>query len=286
VLVTALTAAAFTWVASPSFAQQAPPVRARAAEAESTQAKFQMRIREGVLENAVQHGAQLVSTQMRMISPDIALFSGPARARGFRLDTYGVFFAVDVPSLHRSVSWSVRTLNQSNAEITRALQSIRRMVQNQHDARMKTELEQALRLVELQVGPPNALAAAEATGAMVTPSSASLPAVAASTASDGAPERRAPAPLPEIVENPSAAYTEAVQRAIADAMLDYGATLRLGGDEWLTVAARENSDSMLAGDLTESVTITLRVRASDLEALKAGRMSRDEVRQRLELREF
>src|SRR5262245_2241639 len=104
-------------VAAPVLAQQPVVDGGRAGGASATsQARFQIRIMEGVLENAVQHGAQTVSTQMRIVSPDIALFSGPARARGFRLDGYGVFFAVDVPALHRSVTWSVRTLTQSNAD--------------------------------------------------------------------------------------------------------------------------------------------------------------------------
>ena len=86
--------------------------------------------------------------------------------------------------------------------------------------------------------------------------------------------------------DPSGAYTDAVQQSIVDAMLDYGTTLSLGVDEWLTVAARENSDAVLAGDLTESVTITLRVKAADLEAFKAGRLTKDEVRQRVEVRQL
>ncbi len=279
-------------VAGPIAAQPAPQpgATARVAAAPVSPQRFQIRIMEGVLENAVQHGAQLVSTQMRVVSPDISLFSGPARARGFRLDGYGVFFAVDVPVLHRSVSWSMRTLSQSNGELTRALQSIRRMVQTQHDARMKTELEQALRLVELQVGPPAMRSPGVSSAMTAQPASTVTPSADASQGVDNpaGPENE-PALSAEaaaILNDPSEAYTDAVQRAIADAMLDYGSTLQLQPDEWLTVAARENTDSILTGDLSESVTITLRLKASDLEALKAGRLTRDEAARRVEVKAF
>jgi hypothetical protein len=261
-------------------APQQVPEAAATTDWAISQARFQIRNMEGVLENAVQRGAQSVSLEMRKVSPDIALFSGPARARGFRLDGYGVFFAVDVPALHRSVTWSMRTLSQSNADLSRALDSIRRMVQTQHDGRMKMELEQALRLVELQVGPTTRAPALA--GPLVARS--------ARAAADSAPESAAaggePAGTSAVVANPSAAYTQAVQRALVDAMLDYGSTLSLNGEEWLTVAARENSDAMLAGDLSEAVTVTLRVKASDLDGFKAGRLTRDEVRQRVDMREF
>ncbi len=36
------------------------------------------------------------------------------------------------------------------------------------------------------------------------------------------------------------AYTEAVQRALIDAMIDFSAPMTIGNDEWLTVAARDN----------------------------------------------
>ncbi|MGE3843836.1 MAG: hypothetical protein AB7I50_19870, partial [Vicinamibacterales bacterium] len=243
------------------------------AQAATPTARFPLRVMEGVLENAVQNGALAVSTEMRRISPDVALFSGPPKARGFRLEGYGLFFAVEVPALHRSLTWSVRTLSQANGDLSRALQAIRRIVQSQHDPRMKTELEQALRLVELQVGPS-------------TPSSVGTQAAAIHADSQTSADTGASRAVPGVITDPSAAYTDAVQSALAEAMLDYGATLNLGDAEWLTVAARETGDTLLAGDLTETVTITLRVRAADLQAFKAGRLTRAEARARVDVREF
>lgn len=254
-------------------ASPSPGAPVNSASAATSITRFPLRVMEGVLENAVQNGAVAVSTEMRRISPDVALFSGPPKARGFRLEGYGVFFAVEVPALHRSVTWSVRTLSQSSGDLTRALQSIRRIVQSQHDPRMKTELEQALRLVELQVGPS-------------TPPGVGSQPASVQADSHAPAETEASRAVPGVIANPSAAYTEAVQSALADAMLDYGATLNLGDSEWLTVAARENGDTLLAGDLTETVTITLRVRAADLHAFKAGGLTRAEARARVDVREF
>ena len=62
--------------------------------------------------------------------------------------------------------------------------------------------------------------------------------------------------------------------------------LNLAPGEWLTVAARENRDSLLAGDLTDSVTITLRVKGAELEAFRAGQTTREEMRRRVEVQEF
>jgi hypothetical protein len=226
-----------------------------------------------------------VSAQIRLVSPDVALFSGPARAKGFRLDGYGLFFAVDVPALHRSLTWSVRTLTQSNGDLTRAIQSIRRMVQAQNDVRMKMELEQALRLVELQVGPPVPRAPG-ASRPVVTQAATAPPDGNAATASRVEPDASASEGVPAVIANPSAAYTEAVQDAIISAMIEYGSTLGLVSGEWLTVAARENSDSILAGDLSETITVTLRVRVSDLEAYKTGALTRDDVYRRVEVAQF
>jgi hypothetical protein len=291
--------AVLAMMAAPALGQPAAdmaPASAAApqASAPATQQRFQLRVMEGVLQNAVQQGAQSLNQQLREVSPDISLFSGPARARGFRLEGYGTLFAVDVPTLHRSITWSVRTLTQSRGDLVRALQTIRRMVQAQHDASVRSELERSLRLLEVQVGPPYARPPARP-GTVVASSAAPLgddpPAAVpgAPPVSTAAEEPSAAAPPlepPAVVLDPSAAYTDAVKAAIVEAMLEYGATLGLAGDEWLTVAARENGDGILAGDLAETVTITLRVRASDLEALKAGRLTREDARRRVEVREF
>lgn len=93
---------------------------------------------------------------------------------------------------------------------------------------------------------------------------------------------------PEAIEwlrNPNGAYTSAVKTAIVDAMLEHSQALGIGPDEWLTVAARDNEfrTQLMPGD--DSSTITFRVRGSDLAAFRAGRLTADEARRRVEIRE-
>ena len=61
-------------------------------------------------------------------------------------------------------------------------------------------------------------------------------------------------------------------------MLDYGNTISLAEGDWLSVAARAN-DAM-GQDAVDNVTVLLRIRGSDLHALRVGSLSRDEARRR------
>ncbi len=79
-------------------------------------------------------------------------------------------------------------------------------------------------------------------------------------------------------------YTEAVQRKLINAMLDYRIALR--PDEWLTIAARDGEGPPAPGQIFESITLFLRIKGSDLSEFLAGRISQDEVRKRVEVREF
>ena len=77
---------------------------------------------EGVLERAVQLGVENLRRRIRAVMPDDALLQGGApQVRGFRLEGYGVFFDVEVPSLRRSLAWSLRTMNENAAVLARDL---------------------------------------------------------------------------------------------------------------------------------------------------------------------
>jgi hypothetical protein len=114
----AVTVAAATGVS----AQQSSPA--------SDNARFHLFTMEGVLERAVQQGANRLSRQVQRLMPDMLLISGGAEARGFRLDGYGVFFDVEVPVLRRSVAWSLRTMVDDNGmAATTALQEFKAHVE-------------------------------------------------------------------------------------------------------------------------------------------------------------
>jgi hypothetical protein len=226
--------------------------------------RYQIGVMERVLEQAVAHGAQVLSQSVQRFMPNLLHFSGPPRARGFRLEGYGTFFDVDVPALSRSVMWSVRTLNPETFTVGRDLDRLRTLIGSLQDGRARNDLEQALRRIELQVGP-------------VPRSDA--------TATGAAPATDPPIAASAFQQNPDEAYTSAVQSALIDAMLDHGASIPLGADEWLTVAARDD-EPLGPTDMGQSATILLRVRGGDLAAFRAGRLSRDEARKRVEVRQL
>ena len=65
-------------------------------------ARLQIAAMEGVLERAVQLGAQRLIQQVQAVSSDMLFIARAARAKGFWLDGYGVFFDVDVPAMRRA----------------------------------------------------------------------------------------------------------------------------------------------------------------------------------------
>src|SRR5436189_6069623 len=128
-------------------AQTAAAVRA---EAES---RYQIGQMERVLEGAVEHGATITRDRLKSVLPpgDTLMNGENARARGFRLEGYGVFFDVIVPPFETetTLSWSIRTLDQNALGLDSALKALEAHVKSQGN----TDLDQALRRVELQVNP-------------------------------------------------------------------------------------------------------------------------------------
>jgi len=83
----------------------------------------------------------------------------------------------------------------------------------------------------------------------------------------------------------NASYTDAVKRQLVDAMLDYSQPLDLRPDEWLTIAARDG-DEPIPNVIYESITMVVRARGSDLADFRAGRLTREQMLKRVELRGF
>lgn len=253
---------------------------------EQMKARYTIFVMEGVLERAVEYGADLLRKQVRSVMPDMLLLSGAAQARGFRLDGFGVFFDVEVPALRQSVAWSLRTMiDENGVAATAALQQFKAHVETIQDAQVKANLLQAVKRLELQIGPVRSPMTPASRGS-ATASVESMMATAAD--SRVAPP---PAPSPEdmaLLEDPNDAYTESVKSALIDAMLDNSGAMRVGGDEWLIVAARDNlhRDRLMPGDVYDTSTIMLRVRGSDLAAYRAERITKEEARKRVEVREF
>jgi hypothetical protein len=233
---------------------------------EHLQRRYQIKIMEGVLVGAARHGAELLAKRLEPINPNLVLLTGAARARGFVLDGYGLFFDVEIPALRGSVAWTIRTIER-DAGLARAFSELRQVLTGVPDARLRAEVERALRRVELELGP-------------VAPSP---PVERAVTAAAAAPAERQP-PAPPL--DPDDLYTESVKNALIEAMIDYSGPVRLGPDEWLTVAARGADSPFGPNDEHEMITLILRIKGSDLAAFRAGRLTREEAKARVEVREF
>src|SRR6476660_4329099 len=113
------------------------------------ESRYQIGQIERLLEGAVEHGATVIRDRLLAIMPADMLLTENARARGFRLDGYGVFFDVEVPTLEGTVPWSYRTLNQNDLGVDNALQTLRSYIQA--TGGNDVTVRQALESLELQV---------------------------------------------------------------------------------------------------------------------------------------
>jgi hypothetical protein len=262
-----------------------------ASDAEQVRARQKIFMMEGVLERAVQLGVENLRRKIRAVMPDDALLQGSApQVRGFRLDGYGVFFDVEVPSLRRSLAWSLRTMNENAAVLGRDLAAMRAFVQAIADPRARAEFDRILQRVQRQVVPAGAM---ERASTQPGPTAQSLPVAATTTQTpESAPTTQTPesAPAPRFdptLTDPSQAYTDEVKASLIDAMIENSGALVLDGDEWLTVAARDNapSDPFMPGG-QDAMTLVIRIKGDDLNAFRAGRLTLDEVRTRVQVGEF
>jgi hypothetical protein len=241
---------------------------------------------EGVLERAVQIGVTALRERVRTVLPDdTLLLSGAPEVRGFRLEGYGVMFDVEVPALRRSMAWSLRTMNESAALVSRDLAQMRAMLPTITDPRARAEFERTLRRLQQQLGPVGPQPGPELAAAQAGPGTMTATSVAATSVAPAPPE---PQPDAQLLQDPSEAYTQEVKAALIDAMIENSGPLGIGPEEWLTVAARDNVqvDRFMPGDPSEVSSIVLRIKGSDLAAYRAGRITVEEVRQRVTVREF
>ena len=172
---------------------------------------------EGVLENAVRLGEQMLNRRLQESNTaNMVMLAGQARARGFRLDDYGIVFDVEFPSMRRSMVWSMQELANANASRGRPVRT--------------TDAPQSVRPREI--------------------------------------------------------YQTEITTALVNAILDYTGPMRVAPDEWLTVAARE-SVRFVPGDPNDTaITISLRIKGSDLQALRDRKITREEGRTRVDLKHY
>lgn len=253
-------------------ARQAPrtlPGRAPSVEREAS--RLPMMVMEDAFQRAVEsaHGHAVETMQVEAGMPALFTFDGNTRARGFRLEGYGVFFDVDLPPVPRSVEWTFRVLD-TGAVLAPDIEELQQQLARLNDPRVTRALGPIVKSMQTKVSAGSSMAGAG--GAGETPATAA----AKPTLVD---DRKAAA------DDPFRGYVNELKKNLVEIMLEYGPSIRLGPDDWLHVAAREMSPRLLPGNPTEA-TITLRVRAGDLAALKAGRLTQDEAARRVEVKEI
>jgi len=232
---------------------------------------------ETVLTLAVKSGAAKLAQQMRASEPGSLFVVDTGRTRGFDLQGYGVFFDVDVPMMKQSVVWSTRELT---AQDRRA--QLENYIRTQppgpaRDFAMR-ELQRMQPGMRQQLAPDRAMATQVAQGGVVTAQNTDA------SATPAAPAAATP-PSPIEMADPNELYTEAVKSSLIDAMLNHSLGLKLGADDWLTVAARD-AQGPLTGEPDEASTILIRIKGADLAAFHSGKLTREEVLKKVEVREL
>ncbi|HTL44280.1 MAG TPA: hypothetical protein VL262_08055 [Vicinamibacterales bacterium] len=271
------------FAAAPAFAQTVsqdpvqspvPPPPATAISAPHSEARQQqVRMMEGVIVAAVRNGAEGLARQLQVSEPGSLIVTGTARARGFALDGYGVFFDVDVPQMKQSVAWSTMMLLRDARR-----QQLQQVLASNADPDMKRRARADLQRLESSVGP-----------IPIPPAGAD-----ASPVAQGAPGRVAAqnladtpgVPVPVDQSDPNQLYTESIKSALIDAMLNYSGPMDLGPDEWLTIAARDSDGPLMPGAVDDASTIVLRVKGSDVAAFLAKKITPEEARKRVQVKEF
>lgn len=252
-------------------------------EADQVKSRQKISMMESVLESAVANGADSLMRAVRVVMPpDALMLTGAPSARGFRLEGYGVFFDVEVPTIRPTMAWTLRQMvDQNGLGAAAAVNQLKAYIATVQDPRQRATLDRALRRLELQVGP---------VGPVPQDASASARTVGASTvtAQTTVAPVAAPAVDPQVIEDPNAAYTREVSTAIVDAMIENSGPLPIAENEWLTVAARDNirPDRLVPGDTSNISSIVFRIKGVDLAAFRAGRMALEEARKRVEIQQF
>ena len=245
------------------------------ANPEQIRARQKIFMMEGVLERAVQLGVENLRRRVRAVMPDDALLQGSApQVRGFRLEGYGVFFDVEVPSLRRSLAWSLRTMNENGAAVARDLAAMRAFMQAIADPRARAEFDRILQRVQRQIAPQPQVTTERVSAQTTSP---------AGVLADPVPGP----PADAAIDDPSEAYTQEVKASLIDAMIENSGALVIGPDEWLTVAARDNapSDPFMPGG-QDAMTLVIRIKGSDLSAFREGQLTLEQVRQHVQVGEF
>jgi hypothetical protein len=224
---------------------------------------------EGILERAVGEGIRATTNQMPDLFQGPGMWVTPPRARGFKIDGYGVFFDVEVPGLPASFTWSISVINRNNEiALLNEINQMRALVQAMSDETKRVELKKALDRIQARASgaalsepaaPPQLGAGATLVGSRTS---------AGGTAAEPVTPSR----------DPDEVYTGEVRKALTNVMLEQGITVRIAPDEWFTIAASQPRPGWGEPD---TMTLYLSILGKDLAALRAGQITREEAAKRI-----
>jgi len=159
------------------------------------------------------------------------------------------------------VTWPLRYMFRDNLGIVNELKAM----MADSEPRQRERLAQIVRQLEQQGQVPAALSNTGRIGAAAVPVGGQV--------------------TPSAFDDPEEHYTREVKAALVDAMIENSGPIALGAEEWLTVAARDNvpRDPLIPTDAADTRTVIFRVKGSDLGAFRAGRMTLEEVRKKVEV---
>ena len=212
---------------------------------------------EVVLTLAVKSGADKLALQMRASEPGSLFVTDTGRTRGFDLHGYGVFFDVDVPMIKQSVLFVMQ--QDARAAFENYVQTL------------PPGPARDLAISELRLMQQRGLRQQGAVGATQIASPGLVTGQVADAVAPAAP-----------ILDPNEAYTESVKSSLIDAMLKYSVGLKLAADEWLAVAASDPGPDR-PGDAS---TILIRIKGADLTAFHSGKLTREEVLKKVEVKEI
>ena len=263
-----------SWVArgNPAVLSSEASPNEKVASSDPIESRYQLRIMERVFEQAVTDGAEQFASRIETSDPSSRInFAGTAQARGFRLDGYGVFFDVQVPMLRPSINWVFRQLNQSDlsariaADLDEVLPVLREKMRTFDDEQLMENFERALLAFPrpLPPGPPMGPEGPP----MEPPPGAQLVGREALVASE---------------EDLQAEYAAQIAAEVTAVILDHSEAILLGADDWLVVA----TVASFSPNNTPGMKMMLKILGSDLIALRAGELSREDAIKRIETGEF
>ncbi|HUQ85989.1 MAG TPA: hypothetical protein VM096_00430 [Vicinamibacterales bacterium] len=267
----------------------APPAAVAQKPINLAEIRHHIYVMEGALARAVDYGAKQLNREIVAVMPGVFMLEGEARARGVHLENYGVFFDVRVPMMRQSMAWSLQQMiyQKDDAANRAAVAELRGSLDGVTNPSTRASILKAISQIERQTSAPAASNQPVSPGVMV---SEPPNAAGGGTVTGLSTVRSAPIPSDSIwAKDPNRAYTEAVTRALVDAMIDYSTPMNIPADQWLTVAARddEGRDVLAPQDpLEEVVTMIYRIKGSDLQLYRTGKIDRDEVRKRVQVTQF